>query len=41
MQPIIGTTNAERMRDCVRAADVDITREEWYAIYLAAGNVLP
>jgi len=41
MQPVIGTTNVERMRDCVRAADVHITREEWYAIYRAAGNVLP
>jgi predicted oxidoreductase len=41
MQPVIGTTKVERMRDCAQAADVHITREEWYAIYRAAGNVLP
>ncbi len=41
MQPIVGTMNLERLRDSVRAADVRLTREEWYAIYRAAGNVLP
>lgn len=41
MQPIMGTTNEGRLRDCVRAADIELTREEWYAIYLAAGNTLP
>ncbi len=41
MQPVTGTTNVERLRDCCRAADVQLTREEWYAIYRAAGNKLP
>lgn len=41
MQPVIGTTNLERLRDCCRASEVTLTREEWYAIYLAAGNTLP
>ena len=41
MQPVIGTMNVERMRDCVRAAEVELTRQEWYAIFLAAGNTLP
>ena len=41
MQPVTGTTNLERLGDCVRAADVHLTREEWYAILLAAGNTLP
>ncbi|MDR2670204.1 MAG: aldo/keto reductase [Oscillospiraceae bacterium] len=41
MQPVIGTMNVQRLRDCVRAADVTLTREEWYQIYLAAGNELP
>ncbi|WP_027481268.1 aldo/keto reductase [Deinococcus pimensis] len=41
MQPVVGTTNVDRLRDCVRAADVHLTREEWYAVYRAAGNVLP
>ncbi len=41
MQPIIGTMNINRMKDCCKAADLTITREEWYEIYRAAGNVLP
>lgn len=41
MQPIIGTMNLERLKDCCKASDIRLTREEWYAIYRAAGNVLP
>ncbi|BDP44118.1 aldo/keto reductase (plasmid) [Deinococcus aetherius] len=41
MQPVTGTMNVERLRDCIRASEVTLTREEWYAIYRAAGNVLP
>ena len=41
MQPIVGTTNAQRVQDCARASDVTLTREEWYEIYIAAGNKLP
>ena len=41
MQPVTGTTNLTRLEDCIKAADVKITREEWYEIYRAAGNVLP
>ncbi|MFP4977595.1 aldo/keto reductase family oxidoreductase [Paenibacillus sp. CN-4] len=41
MQPVIGTMNLERLKDCCRAAEITLTREEWYAIYRAAGNVLP
>jgi predicted oxidoreductase len=41
MQPVTGTTNPERLADCLKAADVHLTREEWYAILLAAGNTLP
>jgi predicted oxidoreductase len=40
-QPVTGTMNTRRLRDCVKAADVRLTREEWYEIYLAAGNTLP
>ncbi|MDR2743462.1 MAG: aldo/keto reductase [Treponema sp.] len=40
-QPVTGTMNTGRLRDCVKAADVKLTREEWYEIYLAAGNTLP
>jgi predicted oxidoreductase len=41
MQPIIGTMNIGRLQDCIKAGDVTLTREEWYAIYRAAGNILP
>ncbi|GGR18804.1 aldo/keto reductase [Deinococcus ruber] len=41
MQPVTGTTNVERLRDCIRASDITLTREEWYGILLAAGNKLP
>jgi predicted oxidoreductase len=41
MQPVTGTMNLERLRDCIKAADVTLTRQEWYDIYRAAGNVLP
>jgi predicted oxidoreductase len=41
MQPILGTTNPQRVRDIARAATVEMTRKEWYGLYLAAGNVLP
>jgi len=41
MQPIVGTTNAARLRDIAQASTIDMTRREWYALYLAAGNKLP
>lgn len=41
MQPVTGTMNPERLRDCCKAVDITLTREEWYEIYRAAGNVLP
>jgi predicted oxidoreductase len=40
-QPVTGTMNTGRLRDCVKATDITLTREEWYEIYLAAGNTLP
>jgi predicted oxidoreductase len=41
MQPVIGTMNTDRLKDCCKASDVQLTREEWYSIYRAAGNILP
>jgi predicted oxidoreductase len=41
MQPIIGTTNVDRVRAIAAASDIELSREEWYALYLAAGNKLP
>ena len=41
MHPVTGTTNLERLTDCLKASEVKLTREEWYEIYRAAGNILP
>jgi predicted oxidoreductase len=41
MQPIVGTTNPARLKDICKASGVTLTRQEWYEIYLAAGNRLP
>lgn len=41
MQPVTGTMNIERLKDCIKATDIYLTREEWYEIYRAAGNILP
>ena len=41
MQPIIGTMNLGRLADCIKATEITLSREEWYEIYRAAGNILP
>ena len=41
MQPILGTTNPQRVKDSCQASGITLSREEWYRIYLAAGNTLP
>ncbi|MBS6194631.1 MAG: aldo/keto reductase [Clostridiales bacterium] len=41
IQTIVGTTNEERLRGICKASDVQLTREEWYALYMAAGKQLP
>jgi predicted oxidoreductase len=41
LQPVTGTMNPARLRDCIKAADLRLTRPEWYEIYLAAGHTLP
>ena len=41
MQPILGTTNPQRVKDSCQASGITLSREEWYQIYLAAGNKLP
>ncbi len=41
MQPIVGTTNTQRLKACIQAAQITLTREQWYEIYLSAGNFLP
>ncbi len=41
MQVVTGTTNSIRLKDSFKASEITLTREEWYEIYKAAGNILP
>lgn len=41
IQLISGTTNINRLKDIYTATNIELTREEWYRIYLSAGNMLP
>jgi predicted oxidoreductase len=41
MQVIAGTMNVQRLGEICRAADVTLTRSEWYEIYRSAGHTLP
>lgn len=41
MQTVVGSTSANRIKEICKASNVELSREEWYAIYLAAGNKLP
>ena len=41
VQMITGTTNLNRLEDIAQASEINLTREEWYQIYLSAGHILP
>lgn len=42
IQPVIGTTNPARIKACAQASDVSLSREHWYALYVASrGERLP
>lgn len=41
IQLVSGTTKPGRFTEICHAADIRLTREEWYRIYMAAGNILP
>jgi len=41
MQVVLGTTNLQRMKDACKGSELPLTKEEWYEIYKAAGNMLP
>jgi predicted oxidoreductase len=40
-QIVTGTTKVSRMKEIVSALSYTLTHDEWYEIYLAAGNLLP
>lgn len=42
IQPVIGTTQPERIKACSQASSISLSREHWYALYLASrGRALP
>ena len=41
MQVIVGTMNPAHLEEICRAADVTLSRAEWYTLYRAAGHRLP
>jgi predicted oxidoreductase len=41
MQPVTGTMNEKRLEEICGASELYLTREEWYEIYVSAGNILP
>jgi predicted oxidoreductase len=41
LNPVVGTMNIGRLMACVKATEIKLSREEWYAITKAAGYFLP
>lgn len=41
MQVILGTMNPEHLRESAAGSDVQLTKQEWYDLYLAGGHTLP
>ncbi len=41
IQVILGTTNVTRLKEACKGSNLPLTREEWYELYKAAGNILP
>lgn len=41
MQPIAGTTSPEHLEDLCKATSIELTREDWYALYLSVDRPLP
>lgn len=41
IQMISGTMNPDRIDEIIKGSEIMLSREEWYKIYLSAGNILP
>lgn len=41
MQPIIGTTSIQHLKESCKAAGIRLTRQQWYDLYMAEGKVIP
>jgi predicted oxidoreductase len=41
IQAIAGTTSAKHLEEICKASEVNLTRQQWYDLYLSAGHQLP
>ena len=41
MQVISGTASPIHLREMCEATNIQLTRQEWYDLYLASGKTLP
>lgn len=41
MQVVIGSMNLDRIQQIAEASEIEMSRKDWYALYMAAGNGLP
>ncbi len=41
IQMITGTTRTTRLEETFKASEIELTREEWYELYLSSGHMLP
>lgn len=41
MQAVTGTTSQRHLDETLAAADIALSREEWYALYKATGVTIP
>ena len=41
MQPIAGTTSPDHLEELCQAVDIELSREDWYALYLSVDRPLP
>ena len=41
MQVIAGTMTPSRLEEIAKASEVQLSKEDWYKLYMAAGNMLP
>ena len=41
MQVVTGTASEKRLAEIIKASEINLTRQEWYRLFLAAGHILP
>lgn len=41
IQPVTGTMKADRLKECIDATKIKLSREDWYGLYLSSGHILP